>query len=388
MKKAEELDRLKGMLGRIPDSRDSQGRRHNLVDILFIALVAIVAGADDAEAIEEFGEANQAWFTQVLGLEHGIPSQDTYLRVFAAMDPSVFQAVFRQWVEQEARRTRGEGHVAFDGKTLRRSFDTASGGKAIHMVSAWFSDDGLVLGQRAVDEKSNEITAIPELLRLLDVRGTTVTIDAMGCQRAIAEQIVDSGAHYILAVKDNQPKLHENVAACFADAQRASRPIDDPAPVVEVATETDAGHGRVEERTCKLMRDLNWIDQREDWKGLDAIAEIRATRTDKASGHTSTESRLYIVSHADATAADVLRLVRSHWGIENRLHWVLDMAFDEDLSRIRVGHAAKNFAVIRHAALNLLRSAPGKKKSLALQRKRCGWDRDYLVTVLAGAKEA
>jgi predicted transposase YbfD/YdcC len=388
MKKAEEIERLKLMLARIADPRDNQGKRHKLVDILFISLVAMIAGADDAAAIEEFGEINETWFTQMLALEHGIPSQDTYLRLYAVIDPAQLQATFREWVEQDWRQTRSKGHIAIDGKTLRRSFDTASGGKAIHMVSAWLSEDGLVLGQQAVAEKSNEITAIPELLRLLDVNGATVTIDAMGCQRAIAEQIVDCGANYILAVKDNQPKLHEAIEACFADAERKSRALDDPSVAIEVATQTNAGHGRIEERICKLTRDLSWIDQREDWKGLAAIAQVQSTRTDKLSGKSSTETRSFIVSHKTASAARVLQLVRLHWGIENRLHWVLDVSFDEDLSRIRAGHAAENFAVVRHVAVNMLRAVPLGKKSLALRRKRCGWDRDYLLSVLAGAKEA
>ena len=346
MKGSYEIEQLKVMLGQIPDPREARGKRHALVDVLFIALVAMVAGADGADGMEDFGDAHEDWFRQFLPLEHGIPSQDTFLRVFATLEPDALGTIFREWVAGGWRKTHGEGHVALDGKTIRRSFDTASGGKAIHMVSAWLSEDGLVLGQVAVKEKSNEIKAIPELLRLLDVRGTTVTIDAMGCQRAIAEQIVDSDADYILAVKDNQPTLRGNIVSCFADADRDSRPMDDPAPEVDVASETDAGHGRVEERLCRLIRDLAWVEQRDNWKGLSAIAEVVAIRTDKSSGKTSAELRYYIVSSATAGAADVLHAVRSHWGIENRLHWVLDVTFAEDFSRIRAGHAAKNLAVL------------------------------------------
>jgi hypothetical protein len=217
--------------------------RHALVDILFIALTSLVAGADGADGMEDFGDTHEAWFREFLPLEHGIPSQDTFLRLFAAIDPAALRTLFSGWVAGGWRTTHGEGHVALDGKTLRRSFDTASGGKAIHMVSAWLSEDGLVLGQIAVEEKSNEITASPELLRLLDVRGTTITIDAMGCQRAIAEQIVDGAADYVLAVKDNQPTLHRDIVGCFRDADRQSRPLDDLAPEIEIAIEVDAGHG-------------------------------------------------------------------------------------------------------------------------------------------------
>ena len=332
------------------------------------------------------GGVHEAWLRRWLTLTCGIPSQDTFLRVFAAIDPVAFRTAFREWVGV-IRQTFGHGHVAIDGKTARRSFDTASGAKAIHTVSAWLSEDGLVLGQQAVAEKSNEIDAIPELLALLDVRGTTVTIDAMGCQRAIASTIVDREAHYVLAVKDNQPTLRHDISQFFADAERTDRPVDDPAPAVDTANEVDAGHGRVEERSCRLSRDLGWVQTKDAWSGLSAIAQVRSVCHNKVTGATSTDERLYIISHPTASAADVLRWVRTHWGIENRLHWVLDIAFSEDQSRVRAGHAAENFAIIRHVALNLLRGAPStrKKRSIALRRKRCGWDLDYLLSVLVGA---
>lgn len=351
--------------------------------MLFIALVAMVSGADDAEAMEEFGESNEAWFRQFMGLPHGIPSQDTFLRVFALLDPGVVQTLFRDWVN--GLRTVWEGgHVALDGKTLRGSFDHASGGKAIHMVSAWLADEGLVLGQVKVDDKANEIVAIPELLRLLDIRGVTVTIDAMGCQRTIAAQIVEQGGHYVLSVKDNHPTLHEHIAGFFADAERTQRPIDDPAPSVETYQEVDAGHGRVETRRCWFSRDLSWLDQRGDWAGLDGIARIERERHDKRTGKTTTERAYFIVANPKATARSVARVVREHWGIENGLHWVLDMTFDEDQCRVRAGHAAQNLAVLRHLVMNLMRTAPGKKRSMVKRRQRCGWDRSFMLSVLAG----
>jgi predicted transposase YbfD/YdcC len=367
----------------VPDARDERGRRHDLVEVLFIALVAMVSGADDAEAMEDFGDANESWFREFLELPHGIPSQDTFLRVFAMLDPNAVQTLFRNWVE--GLRTVWEGgHIALDGKTLRRSFNQASGGKAIHMVSAWLADEGLVLGQVKVDGKANEIVAIPELLRVLDVRGVTVSIDAMGCQRAIASQIVEQGGHYVLSVKDNHPTLHAHIDEFFADSGRLQRPVDDPAPTVEVHEEVDAGHGRVETRTCWFSRDLTWVDQREDWRGLDGIAMVLRERHDKRTGTTSREKAYFIVANPTATAGSVARVVRNHWGIENGLHWVLDMTFDEDACRVRAGHAAQNLAVLRHLVMNLMRTAPGKKRSMVKRRQRCAWDRSFMLSVLAG----
>ncbi len=380
------IDHLKILLSSVGDPRSPRGCRHRFEEILFIALAAMVSGADDAEAIEDFGESHEDWLRKLLELPHGIPSQDTFLRVFAGVDPEAFQGAFREWVTG-LRQTFEGGRIAIDGKTLRRSFDNASGGKAIHMLSAWLVEDGLVLGQLKVDAKSNEITAIPELLRLLDVRGATITIDAMGCQRAIAEQIIDSGGHYALAVKDNQPTLNDNVQTFFADAQRPQRPLDDPAPHFEKAREADAGHGRVEERTCLLSRDLSWVENRADWKGLDAIALVRSVRHDKATGEASTEERFFIVSHPSITAAELLQTIRGHWGIENRLHWVLDMTFGEDNIRTRIGNAAANFALVRHVALNLLRGI-NDKLSIRRRRRRCGSYQDYLEAALTGPAAA
>lgn len=377
---------VEGLLARlrlVSEPRDERGRRHPLADVLFIALVAMVAGADDAEAMEAFGVANETWLSQFMALSHGIPSQDTFLRVFALLDPGVLQTLFREWVA-EIRTVQGGGHVAIDGKTLRRSFDRTSGGKAIHMVSAWLADEGLVLGQIKVAEKANEIVAIPELLRLLDVRGVTVTIDAMGCQRAIAAQIVEQGAHYVLSVKDNHPTLHKQIEEAFDDAVEGHRIAEHLPSNLQTHQEVDAGHGRVETRTCWLLRNVRGLDKCYEWAGLDGIAMVERERSDKRTGATSTEKAYFIVANPKATAASVARVVREHWGIENGLHWVLDMAFDEDQCRVRVGHAAENLAVLRHLVMNLMRTAPGKKRSMAKRRQLCGWDRSFLLSVLAG----
>lgn len=380
----EDVDALIERLRGVPDPRSGRGKRHLLSDVLFIALVAMVGGANDAEAMETFGEANEEWLRQFIDLPHGIPSQDTFLRCFAVLRPEDVQELFIQWVGA-VRASAVEGHLAIDGKTLRRSFDSASGSRAIHMVSAWLSNQGLVLGQVRVDEKANEITAIPDLLRLLDVRGLTVTIDAMGCQRTIAQSIVDKGANYVLSVKGNHPTLHSHLEMFFDDALRTQRPFDDPKPAVDVDQQVDSDHGRIETRTCWFSQDLSYIDQKADWAGLTGVAMIRRQREDKRTGKKTDEVSYYIVAHPSATAAKVARWVRSHWGIENKLHWTLDMNFDEDQSRVRAGHAAQTFATLRHLVMNLFRDVKSqKKRSLAKHRQLCGWSRDYLIAVLAG----
>lgn len=374
---------LKLLLDNIGDPRHPRGCRHRFSDILFIALVAMVAGADDAEAIEDFGNTHEAWFRRHLELPHGIPSQDTFLRLFAAIRPEAFQDAFRQWTAALRPATDDRPHIALDGKTLRGSFDTATGQPPLHLVSAWLADAGLVLGQLRVAEKANEIVALPELLRLLDLREALVTIDAIGCQRAIAEQIVEAGGDYVLAVKENQPALAKDLRDFFDDARRETRPASESAPVLEVFREADAGHGRVEERTCFLSRDLSWVSTREAWMNLSAIALVVSVRHDKQTGATSREERMYITNDAKLSAAELVRTVRGHWSIENQLHWVLDMTFHEDASRIRTGNAAANFALVRQAALNLLK-AMKDKLSLTRRRRKCGWSTDYLETVLTG----
>lgn len=383
MADAHDIRDLLGRFSLIPDPRADRGLRHSLMEVLFIAMVAMVSGADDAEAMEDFGEANEEWFKGFLELPHGIPSQDTFLRIFAILSPTLVQTLFRDWVS--GLRTVWEGgHIALDGKTLRRSFDSASGGKSIHMVSAWLTDQGLVLGQVKVAQKANEIVAIPELLRVLDIHGVTVTIDAMGCQRAIAAQIVAQGGHYVLSVKDNHPNLHEQIETFFQAATGTAPSASDPARAVEVHQEVDAGHGRVETRTCWFTRDLRDVQQRADWSGLNGIAMIRRERTDKRTGSTSVESAYFIVANPNASAGLVARVVREHWGIENTLHWVLDMTFDEDRCRVRAGNAAENLAILRHMVMNLMRTAPGKKRSMVKRRQRCAWDRNFMLSVLAG----
>ena len=384
----EALRFFEAMLEQLPDPRRSRGKRYPLRTVVVTALMAMVCGADDAVAMQLWSEANEDWLSEFLEMPHGAPTQDVYLRVFAALDPEAFEAVFRAWAEVLALRLRatGEGkHLAIDGKTSRRSYDNSSGKAALHTVSAWLSDSGLVVGQVKTEEKSNEITAIPELLQLLDIRGATVTIDAMGCQRSIAETIIDGGGEYVLAVKENQPTLLEDIRICFNEADdERQRALDEPAPpVVERFEEVDKGHGRLEVRTVELCRDLEWLTTSDKWKGLDFVVRVVRQRTVLQTGKTSIETSYYIGSDTEATAESVAASIRRHWHIENKLHWVLDIAFREDEARHRAKNTAENMSLLRHFALNIIKNDRNRKMGVANARKRAGWDRGYLLGLLA-----
>jgi predicted transposase YbfD/YdcC len=366
----------------LPDPRRRQGVRYPLVSVITVALMAMVCGCDDAEAMEVWGEANAEWLKGLVDLPHGVPTQDVFLAVFGALDPEAFSTVFRAWIDLLRVRARASGrHLAIDGKTSRRSFDTARDRPAIHTASAWLSEEGIVLGQKKTADKSNEITAIPELLRTIDLRGTTVTIDAMGCQTEIAKTIVDGGGQYLLAVKENQPSLLKDVVATFAEAaDERRRSVDECArPVVEIFDESDKGHGRVETRSIALCRDLGWMTRSERWTGLSFVAKVTRQRTQVSTGASSTETAYYIGSDAHVDAPGTAAWIRRHGSIENELHWVLDMAFREDEARHRARHVAQNLTTLRHFALNLLKRDPDRKLGVANSRKRAGWDHDYLL---------
>lgn len=377
-----QLMNLKAHFSELADPRQARGKRHELVDILLIMLLAMICGADNAEEIEEYGECHEDWLRTFLRLPHGIPTQDTYLRVLAALEPSAFQERFQGWVSSLLSPA---AHVAIDGKTVRGSFDRGSGATAIHMVSAWLEGAGLVLRQVKTSEKSNEITAIPELLKLLDLKGVVVTTDAIGCQRAIASQIHEQGGFYVLAVKENQPTLYADIQGFFLDADRTQRPEEEPAPKVLEHTTVEKDHGRIEQRICRVSTDLSWVQGAADWKGLTAIARVESLREEVLTGKSTTEYRYYIVSVPAPTAEKMNSTIRNHWGIENGLHWVLDVTFGEDATRVRMGNAAENLSTIRKTALNLLKRLPETKKKLSIprKRKRCAWDHDYLIGVLS-----
>ncbi len=366
----------------LTDPRADRGQGHLLVDLVTVALCAVICGADGWVAVETFGRAKAAWLRTFLALPSGIPSHDTFGRVFARLDPAEFQRCFLNWVRAVVPETAGQV-VALDGKTLRRSHDRSNGKAALHMVSAWACGSGLVLGQVAVDDKSNEVTAIPALLRLLVLDGATVTIDAMGCQTAIAAQIVVQGADYALALKDNHPTLHAEVGAAFAAARATAFADYAPTDHDHWAT-VEKDHGRLEKRRYWTIRDpalIAYLNQGNAWVGLRAIGLVERER--RVGTTVSVETRHYLLS-ARGDAAAFGHAVRSHWGIENRVHWVLDVAFREDESRVRLGDGAENLAVLRHFALNLLRQERTAKGGLATRRFRAALDQDYLLTVLAG----
>jgi predicted transposase YbfD/YdcC len=361
--------------GTLPDPRIERHRWHKLGDILVIAVCAVLCGAESYPAIEDFGREREEWLRQFLELPEGIPSHDTFNRVWRLLDPVEFQRCFLGWMQAVAEVTAGEV-VAIDGKALRRSFAKGTSKRAIHMVSAWASENGVVLGQRKVDTKSNEITAIPELLELLLLKGCIVTIDAMGCQRAIAETILEQGADYVLALKGNQPTLEQAVGRFFLTGPEAevNRTQSD------YSEQTERGHGREETRRVWISANLEGELAAAAWPGLQSIGMVEATRT--VGGKTSIEQRFYL-SSLPPDAEQFARAVRKHWGVENQLHWSLDVTFREDQSRLRTGHGAENFAVLRHIALNLLRQEPSPK-SLPRKRLACALNPDYLLKVLLG----
>lgn len=353
----------------IEDPRVNRQKKHQLQDIFFISLCAMICGADNWVAIAEFGQAKEAWFTELLGLENGIPSHDTFGAVYAAIDTEQFSVCFSRWVADLANLTEGEV-IAIDGKCLRRSLDKASKKAAIHMVSAWAQQNNLVLGQVKVDDKSNEITAIPKLLSRLDIAGAVITIDAMGCQKKIAKQIKQQGGDYVFSLKGNQGNLHDDVKTFFTSSL---------APAV--ASVSYAGeHDRIETRTLRATADIAWLQERHDWNGLQSIVAVTSKRE---TGDKVTEETRYFISSLDANDPKRLeRVVRAHWAIENNLHWVLDVAFDEDSSRTRKGHSAANLAVIRHIALNLIKAEKTAKVGVKIKRLKAGWGHDYLLRVI------
>lgn len=358
----------------LPDPRVNRTLRHDFQEVLAITLIAVICGCDEWTSIEEYGKAKINFLRTFLKLENGIPSHDTFGNIFAKIDPLAFEKCFVDWVSSLCQLTAGEV-VSIDGKTLRGSYDQGDKKAAIHMVSAWASSNRLVLGQVKVAEKSNEITAIPALLDLLMLKGCVVTIDAMGCQTSIAGKIVGAGADYILALKGNQGTLNANVRDSF---QRETP--------VGTLQEVEADHGRVEKRTYSAVCQLKWVENKEDWEGLRTLVRVESEIHDKMSGKTTRESRFYISSLAIVSPkTDMGKLakgIRSHWGIENQLHWVLDVAFHEDSSRMRKGASDQNFSLIRKTALNLIRKETTGKHGIKNKRMRAGWDDEYLKLIL------
>lgn len=365
----------------LEDPRIERAKQHLLLDIITIALCAVICGADTWVEIEEFGNAKQTWLATFLALPNGIPSHDTFGRVFAALDAAQFATCFRGWVAALAARTGTTGQViAIDGKTVRRSHDRGAGKAALHMVSAWACAHHLVLAQVPVTEKSNEITALPVILRLLALKGCIVTIDAMGCQTEVAQTIRAGEGDYVLALKKNQGRLHTDVEALFTEALAAP----DGGLAAETYRAVEGDHGRIEIRQAWVIDDaatLRYLDPDGRWPDLQSVGMVQAER--RVGGEVSHEARYYISSLA-ASARTLHDAVRSHWGIENKVHWVLDIAFREDESRARAGASAHNLAVLRHIALNLLRHETTARCGIKARRLKAGWDLPYLLKVLAG----
>lgn len=363
--------------GALKDPRVDRTKRHPLLDILVIAVCAVIAGAEGWEDIAEFGRLKERFFRERLGLTlpHGIPSPDTFRRGIARLDPEAFGRAFVAWTQGLRVRTQGE-ILALDGKTLRHSFDTSAGQAAIHLVSAWAAKNRLVLAQVKVDDKSNEITAFPALLALLDLHECTVTIDAMGCQKEIARQIIAQGGDYVLALKGDQGELFEDVRQFFADATE-----DGFAGIRSRWHETvEKDHGRIEKRRYWVVEKIDWLEGKEEWAGLRSIGMAESVR--RIGEKVETERRYFLWS-GGGSARKFGRAVRSHWGIENSEHHVLDVSFDEDACRIRRGNGAENFATLRHIALNLLRREPTAQRGIKARLRRAGWDEAYLLRVLA-----
>lgn len=360
--------------GKLLDPRLDRKKRHSLLDIVAITICAVIAGADGWTDVELFAKSKQAWLRTFLRLPSGIPSHDTFGRFFMLLDPVAFQQCFINWVR--AVHEKVQGVVAIDGKTVRRSHDQGKGKKAIHLVSAWATENGVALGHVRTEEKSNEITAIPELVKLLQLKGCLVTIDAMGCQRDIAQTLVDAGADYLLAVKGNQEMLCEDVEQEFKEAQ-----ADQFAHMDCLYHETlDKGHGRIEKRQYWYTQDVGGLGTLERWPKLMAMVMCRATRTVK--GETSTEDRYFITSNTGHDMEKIAAAIRAHWQVENSLHWILDVAFYEDQCRIRMGYAAENLATVRKMALNVLKTNKSKKGGVKAKRLQAAWDNDYLREIL------
>lgn len=351
----------------LKDPRIERRKLHLLEDIIVLTIAAVICGADGWTEVEEYGKTKEQWLRSILKLPNGIPSHDTLGDFFARIKTEDFERCFIQWISAVSNITEGE-IIAIDGKTLRSSYDKRNKKAAIHMVSAWASQNNIVLGQLKTAEKSNEITAIPQLLEVLCIKGCIVTIDAMGCQTKIAEKIIEKEGDYMLALKGNQGELHEHVITSF----ERINPKD-------THEKTEKDHGRIETRRCTIIDDLRWIEQWQAWKNLHTLIKIESTRT--LDNKTTTENRYYI-SSLNTDAKNISEAIRKHWGIENSLHWILDVAYREDDCRMRNGCSAENFSTVRRISLNLLKNEKNLNKGIATKRLKAGWDNDYLKTVL------
>jgi predicted transposase YbfD/YdcC len=361
------------------DPRKDKGKRHTLETILTVAIMAVICGNEDFEGMEEFALSKRQWLNGFLELKHGIPTADTFRRVFAVLDPDAFERCFISWMKALAGSLEGK-LIAIDGKTLRGSFEQAwRPHSAVHMVSAFVQANALVFAQVRVEDKTNEIIAIPRLLDLLDLRGATVSIDAMGCQKSIAEKIKTGGGEYLLALKENQETLLAKTRTLFDEALREGF----QGLIHDRHHETDAGHGRIESRTVWITPEVEHLGEAAlGFAGLAGVALVESMREPVGGGKASVEKRYYLFSHQEVTAELIAGFIRGHWSVENNLHWSLDVQFNEDQCRVRTGHAAENLSRVRRLALNLLKQEKTCKKGIPTKRLKAGWDTHYLLKVL------
>ena len=357
---------------RVSDNR----KRHELVDIVVISILAVISGCEDWVSISEFGRSKEKWLGEFLKLDNGIPSHDTFRRVFSLLDPKCFSTQFAKWAKTIGDAVSGGDVIAIDGKTLRRSFDKASGLSGLHLVNAWSCKNRVVLGQLAVDKKSNEITAIPKLIEQLDLAEAVVTIDAMGCQKDIAAAIANKSGGYTLQLKANHKLLYQEAIKYFKTTENTA--IKDLECLYHKTVDGD--HGRIETREYYLSNNLNWCTQKDDWQGLTAIGMVVSHR--EIGGQTTTEKRYFLTS-IDDSAKEFARTVRDHWKVENSLHWSLDVTFREDDCRIRERNAAQNFSLLRKIALSLIKNYASGKDSIKTKRLKAAWDNSFLVKIIS-----
>jgi predicted transposase YbfD/YdcC len=362
-------------LAKIDDPRREHQKFHSLFDILVISICAVICGAEHWTELEEFGEDKQEWFASFLELENGIPSHDTFRRVFILLDNIELKEIFIDWISSVVSLNKGT-LVNIDGKNLCGSKEPSKGKKALNVVSAWASEQSVVVGQLKCEEKSNEITAIPELLRILDLEGCIVTIDAIGCQREIVKQIAEKGADYVISLKGNQGNLHRAIKDYLDWAQR--RGFKEISSDYWKTLEKD--HGRIEERRCWVTEVIGWLKEKQEWQNLKSVIMVEATR--EVIGGEKTIERRYFISSLEANAKQSLKAVRGHWAIENQLHWCLDIGFREDDCRVREEKSAENLATLRHIGLNLLKQEKSCKLGIKSKRKKAGWNETYLLKVL------
>jgi len=365
----ETTNELRSIFSQIDDPRSDINKLHKLEDILLIGIISVICAADTWKNMETYAKAKEEFLRSFLELPNGIPSDDTFNRVFSSIDSEQFEACFVDWVSRLVNLTDGEV-IPIDGKTIRGA--KANGKKSpFHMVSAWATNNNLVLGQVKVSEKSNEITAIPKLLELITVKGCTVTIDAMGCQQEIASKIIDQEANYILAVKENQKQLHQDIVDEFRFGENI---------LIDISAELD--HGRIETRKCSVITNFKFIENSEEWTGLKSIIKIESIREFKNSDKPTETAIRYYISSLMSEAKQLQNAIRLHWGIENKLHWVLDVAFSEDASRKRAGNASQNFSVLSKIALNLLKNETSERQGIKGKRLKAAYDQNYLIKIL------